>query len=130
MIESFIKAFKANHSGFQGTCNCGREFFNPDSVAWDFEDDEIEFFNKDDNTTELNVPVQYNEFIDREYVINCDCWQQNEKRFMEMMDSHDAQIAKYLNTERERKIFEAERVQIIEVLDRKPEPEFDDDIPF
>jgi len=132
MIETFIKAFKANRSGFRGECNCGREFYNP-ADCWDFEDSEIKWLEQDTNSTEIMHDVRYVELNHREYVIDCDCWHDKAKRFMSVIDEHDEQIASYLNKERERKIFEAERVQIVEILsktDIKDEDPYDDDIPF
>jgi len=130
-MATFIKAFKANHSGFRGECNCGREFYNPDD-CWDFEDEEIEYLIKDPNATELLDDVRYVEFNNREYVIGCDCWQEKARHFINLISNHDVQIAKYLNGERARKIYEAEQVQIIKILsdDGTQDPEFDDDIPF
>lgn len=131
MIDSFIKAFRANHSGFRGECNCGRDFYNPDD-CWDFEDSEINYLINDPNATELLHDVRYVEFDHREYVIDCNCWQDKAQKFMNLINEHDAQIANYLNTERARKIFEAEQVQIIKILSHTSNRkiEFDDDIPF
>jgi len=131
MIKTFIEAFRANHSGFIGDCNCGRTYYNPES-CWDYDDNEIAHYKEDSNCTELLHSVQYVEFDRREYVIDCDCWHDKVNRFMSVIDEHDRQIAIYLNKERERKIFEAEQVQIVNILSTTTDSaqEFDDDIPF
>jgi len=132
VIETFITAFRAGHSGCRGTCDCGREFFNPDVFVWDFDEGEIDALREDDSTVELNYAVQYIKFMNREYVIDCNCWRAKGTEVMNFIDHHGPQIAKYLNTERERKIHEAEQVEIIKILsdDGLKKPEFDDDIPF
>ncbi len=130
-LDTFIEAFRANHSGFRGECNCGREFFNPDD-CWDYEEEEIQFLMQDPNATELMHDVRYVEFNRREYVIDCECWHQKANHFINAVLEHDQQIARFLNNERKRKIFEAERVQIVEILSSShlKKEEFDDDIPF
>ena len=129
MRDNFIKAFRANHSGCRGECDCGRGFYSSDELSWDWDDGELDWLAKDDDSTEVDGDVTYLVFNHRQYVIDCNCWQEKADNFMNLINRHDAQIAKYLNTERERKIFEAERVQIVNILSKKDE-EFDDDIPF
>ena len=133
MLETFKKAFRANHSGFSGECVCGREFFHPDHASWDFEDREIEYL-ESENATMLDHAVDYVEIDGTDYVLECDCWHKKAERLMYFLNRYDVQVAKYLNGERARKIYEAEQMQIINILRDSDLPnhkeEYDDDIPF
>lgn len=133
MLKTFIEAFKTNHLLFHGECQCGREFHNLDKNAWDYDDADIEYL--DSHSFELKHAVRFVEFNGSAYVMDCDCWHGKANRLMNFINSHDIQVGKYLNGERDRKLHEAEQMQLINVLKdtelNKAKGElYDDDIPF
>ena len=129
MIETFKKAFSTGYSGYRGECNCGREFHHPDKLQWDFEDSELEYL--EENSTECDYPIQHLEFDRRQYVTECDCWHGKAERLMLFLEDYRLPVAKYMNAERARKIYEAEQQQIVDILSAEAvDKVFDDDIPF
>ena len=94
-LESFIEAFQINSFYYQGQCNCGMKFFNPDGENWTFEDGEIEFLRADPNYTELDSNVRYVMFNNRRYVTECNCWQHRAEVYIDMLEQHNVAIVKY-----------------------------------
>ena len=130
-LATFKKAFRTNISSARAECNCGAEFHHPDRMKWDFEDEEIQFLQN--HSTELDAPVTYLEFDNREYVTECDCWHKKAERLMNFLEAYNVGIAKYLNDERARRMHEAAQMQIINILrqgDLLPQEDYDDGVPF
>ena len=86
-IENFIKAFRTGGISEIEICDCGEEYEEARKILLD----------------------------GVEYVIECDCWRQKAKRIMMFLDENAISIAEYLNSERERKIENANQVKPIEV---------------
>ena len=112
-LDSFKKAFDPGGCSCQGTCNCGRIFYNDDENGWDREDGELERLRADKNATAVDYAVSMVIFEGREYAMNCNCWRARAKRIIEFIDSHAESIAKYLTIEKKRKQFEANRAPVV-----------------
>jgi len=128
VLETFKKSFATSYSSARGECNCGKEFHHPDRLQWDFEDSELEYLKE--SSTELKNPVTYLEFDNREYVTECSCWHEKAERLTDFLEDYNVGVAKYLNGERARRIYEAEQMQIINILKQGDLPKEENDIPF
>lgn len=105
--DSFVRAFHTMHGGCRETCECGKTYYNP-TGGWDWEEGELDELDKDPNAISVDCSVTSIRFEGKEYVEFCDCWHERAERIMGFIDSHNIQIAEYLNMERMRKLFEAE----------------------
>ncbi len=107
-LTTFEEAFSCRVGSCRGQCACGKEYYNPDT-CWDFGEGEIESL-KNSGAVEIDYSVGYIEFNGATYVDACDCWNQEATRVMNFLDIYAAQIADYINNERQRKIAEASSV--------------------
>lgn len=109
---NFEDAFVTDLTTCRATCTCGRIFYNHLDTGC-FEREELESLENDENATEVDHSIGYLYFESKDYATCCDCWISRAKIIMQFIDSHDCQIAKYLNSERQRKISEAELVEVV-----------------
>jgi hypothetical protein len=87
-LDNFTEAFRVGGIGETETCACGKEHKEARRIMLD----------------------------GKEYVLECDCWQDKAKAIMRFIDSNSVGIAEYLNNERARKIEEAKNMPTIEVV--------------
>lgn len=111
-LENFERAFSTNSGGCRRTCNCGREFYNPDN-SWSWEEGEIEGLEKK-GATPVEWTVGEIEIEGKQYVPDCNCWVKRAMKIIAWMDSHNQEIALYLTFEKERKQREADRSPVVE----------------
>ena len=109
--ESFAEAFRSNCGGCRRTCECGREFYNPDG-GWTWETGELEGLELR-KATALDYTVTTVGFEGKELVMDCDCWHPRAKQIMSFLDGHADAIAKYLTNEKKRKQSEADRSPVV-----------------
>lgn len=100
-LENFERAFSTHSGGCRRTCNCGREFYNPNG-GWDWEEGEIEALDKS-GAISLDWSVSTLSCEGKEYVMDCDCWHKRAKQIMGFIDGHAQAIAEYLTLEKKRK---------------------------
>ena len=112
-MKSFEQAFDSKIGSCARQCECGKQFYNPDP-SWDFEDGELEDYEKDPNAIPLDYSVSAVSFEGKEYVTDCSCWKKRAKGIIGFIDSHAFQIAEYLTLEKKRKTFDAENSPIVD----------------
>ena len=111
-IENFERAFSLNTAGCRRQCACGKTFYHDNESDYDWEDGEFEELENSDAVA-LDYSVGDIGFEGREYVNACDCWHERSASIMNFIDAHSTSIAKYLNSERERRISEAEYTPVV-----------------
>jgi hypothetical protein len=110
--ENFERAFTSGGGGCRKTCECGKEFYNPDD-SWDWDDGELDELYADPDAVSLPHTVGTLIVGGTEYVCDCDCWLPQAVKMMAWLDANAYQIAEYLSLERERKTAEAERAPLV-----------------
>lgn len=110
--QNFEDAFNPGVGTCSDICLCGRAYYERvDDDRW--EDGEFNQLENDKNATGLDHQIGYVKFEGNTYVSACDCYKDRAQKLMSFIDSHDVQIARYLNAERARKISAAEEVDIV-----------------
>lgn len=107
-MANFKKAFALNRASSTEVCVCGRMFFNDNEGTWGFTEFERDKLRNEPNAIALNYAVTCIRFEGREYVMDCNCWQERAKMIAGFLDSHAYSIAEYLSLEKERKQKEAD----------------------
>lgn len=110
-LENFERAFDGHSGGCRRTCNCGREFYNPDP-HWSWEEGEIDRL-AESGATSLDYSVGIIRFEGVDYVPDCSCWRERAERIMGFIDSHARQIAEYLTLEKQLKQAEADAAPVV-----------------
>lgn len=105
-IKEFEKAFSTRSGHSTGTCNCGREFYNPNTREWSFENGELEALEKS-KATAVGYAVEFIHLEGRNFVIDCNCWQERVEKIIGWIDAHAHSIVDYLKEEKKRKASEA-----------------------
>lgn len=108
--DNFEEAFRANHSGCRGICECGQVYYNGDN-SWDWEDGEYEALEKSDAICS-QYSIGYVELEGREYVDVCPCRNERVENILDFIDSHGRQIARYLNLESAQAMHKAKELMV------------------
>jgi len=115
-LENFIASFHSlGGGGFGVECNCGRLFYNS-TGGWTWEEGELEQWEADKQSVDLDWPVCTLIFEDKEYVIDCECWKERAAVLVKWMDGHAKQIAAYLSLEKQRKLDEFNSSPVVKAL--------------
>ena len=110
--ESFELAFSMDTSGGTHECICGKVYYDY-AGFWEWEEGELEELEKNPNVLAVNHAIGLLQFEGKIYVSDCECWHERVNALMGFIDSHSHQIAKYLNSERDRKIEEAQSMPVL-----------------
>lgn len=116
-ITNFEKAWASRTSGCARTCECGKEFYNPDPT-WDWDTGELEAFQTNEKATALDYPVGCVELDGKEYVMDCLCWHAKAEKVIRWLYSNGDQVAKFFQLEKQTRLEEHHDTPTIEV----PEP--------
>ena len=111
-MKNFKQAFDSGGGSCARQCECGKQFYNPDP-SWDFEEGELEGYEKDNNTIALDYSVGCVEFEGRSYVYDCVCWHDRAKTIITFLDGHAYEIAEYLSLVKKQKTREAENSPVV-----------------
>ena len=114
-FQNFKEAFSPPIGSCAARCNCGRDFYNPDS-SWDFDEGELERLESDPEATALEYSVGYIEFEGSQYVWDCDCWHDRAKKIIAFIDAHAKSIVEYLKLEKNRKLKEANASAVLDEI--------------
>lgn len=108
--ELLTEAFSSHVSGIRRECACGMVFFcNDPDERGGFEEGEFKELGKmalKHEAEPLLHLVHCAELQGKQYVIDCPCWEKKVKQLERFLEDHRRQIARYLNTERERRLKE------------------------
>lgn len=110
-LQNFIAAFALGGSSCREQCHCGKTYY--DTSDNDLSDEEIAEYEKDENAIGVYESIGRIPFDGKEYVQNCECWKPHAKTVMKFLDGYNFQIADYLNTEKKRKIAQAEALPTV-----------------
>lgn len=111
-LLNFSKAFTGNTGTFQMTCECGKEYYNPD-YSWDITEKEIKEL-EDRGAHAVDFTVGSICFGNNVYSDACDCWHGTAYRIINWMDVYGKQIAEYFKLEKMSKKRAYENSPIIE----------------
>lgn len=109
-INNFDIAFRANHSGCRGICDCGKLYYNGDNT-WDWEVGEYEALENGDAICS-EYSIGYVEVGGREYVDVCPCRNEQVEKLLNFIDGHSTQIAEYLNRAADDAIKKAKSIMV------------------
>jgi hypothetical protein len=112
-LTNFIKAFRLPIGSFQSTCDCGKEYYNPD-YSWDITEEELDKLDNNPNAFAVDHSVGSISFGHNVFVDACECWHSTAYRIINWMDEHARQIAEYFKYEKESKKMEYENSVTIE----------------
>lgn len=113
--ENFKNAFFGNVSCCVATCDCGKTFYDTYN-HYDWEEGDFEALEKNKKAIGIDHAVGYVKFEGVEYVMHCDCWHKKAEVIIEFIDTHFYQIASYMNSEKQRKIDEANNMPRVNIL--------------
>ena len=105
-LDSFIKAFGNASSGVRDMCNCGKVYYKND----EFDEDDEEVL----GAFSLDCGVETITFEGKTYVRDCSCWVERAKLIMGFIDTHNHEIASYLNAEKKRMTEEANSLPTVD----------------
>ena len=110
-IDSFEKAFNTSSGSCCLVCECGKVFYNDTfDSGWDWEDGELEELQNNPDATNLDWSVGGVIFGGTEYVIDCNCWHEKAKDFMDFLDKNKNSIAEYFKQEKKRLLGESNAI--------------------
>lgn len=112
-LTVFERAFGGSAGSCRRSCECGREFYNPDG-GWSWENGELEALAANPNATSIEWSVGTVEFEGRFYVPDCTCWHERALKIIAWMEGHVESIAEYFKLENKRRSKEAARFALIE----------------
>jgi len=108
--NNFEQAFRANHAGCRGVCDCGKSYYNSSGV-WDFEEGELEELEKSDAINSI-YSIGYINLEGSEYIDVCPCRDDRVETILNFIDSHSSQIAEYLNLESSQMMAKAKEMEV------------------
>jgi hypothetical protein len=97
-LDRFSEAFSSGGAGCRRQCECGRVFYDTDN-GWDWGEGELEALQANKEATPLSYAVSTMILEGREYARDCNCWHTRASKVIEWLDSHNREIARYLNGE-------------------------------
>jgi len=109
--DNFISAFTIGGSSIYEECECGKKYYEDTKSV-----DNLKDLKVDSNAFESSG-VERISLNSKDYVLECDCWNEKMESVMNFLDFNAVSIAEYLNSERERKVKEANEIKPI-VLDK------------
>lgn len=101
-FENFIKAFGDGISDIHEVCYCGKVYYEIDEI-----DEKLV------GAVPLDGSVKTITFEGKTYVIDCECWRERAELIMGFIDSHNHEIADYLNAEKKRMTEEADSLPTV-----------------
>lgn len=110
--DLFRDAFRSNHGGCRGTCQCGAEFYNPEG-GWDWEEGELEKLEKS-NAQALEWTVGFIDMEGKEFVADCSCWHPRAGQIVKWLRADGYGIARFLSLDKKRMEAEAKFAPTVE----------------
>ena len=112
--ESFIEAFRIPSGAAVEHCHCGITYYAP-AGNWDWEPGELETLRELETAVELidEDAVHRLAFADREWVLECSCWERLAEATIAYLDRYEHEIARYITNERRRLELEAAAKPVI-----------------
>lgn len=101
-MNNFIKAFGDGISHIHKICYCGKIYYERDEI-----DEKLV------GAIPLDGSVKTITFEGKTYVRACRCWKEKAKLIMGFIDSHNHEIADYLNAEKKRMAEEADSLPTV-----------------
>lgn len=102
-LDNFINAFGDGISSIRDTCACGKMYYESD----EFDEELI-------GALPLDGSVKTITFEGKTYVRDCSCWVERAKLIMGFIDTHNHEIASYLNAEKKRMTEEANSLPTVD----------------
>lgn len=112
-LTNFERAFTTNSGGCRRTCECGREFYNPDHT-WTWEPGELDALADDPNANAVDYTVGEVVFEGKEYANPCDCWHPRARKIIVWLYYHGEGIAQFLSLEKKRLLDEAKAAPVVD----------------
>ena len=98
--EEFVDAFRAGIGGIRATCQlCGRECFEDDKSAGDWEEGELEKLRERAKIDDRVVPmerVSLGRIDGKEFVVGCPCLAENLRKYEDFIWAYRKQFFEYV----------------------------------
>lgn len=112
-MRQFEEAFASSGAGARRICVCGRQFYNADEGAWDWEEGELEKLCADPSATGVEWSCGTLVIEGISYARDCDCWHKAASSAIDFIEDHAHAIASYLNTRKADALADAKRMPTV-----------------